>query len=125
MKKEEIKYIDYQIITLVIGVVTSIIAIVITYNQKLAKLGKKTILNNKDTLSLTTINRIVILLSGFFFLYINYELYKIAKAKKQDLKSYNLQIVASILVVISELIALYVISLSSIETNADIENPNI
>ena len=120
MKEEEIKYVNYQIITLVISIVTTIIAIVITYNQKRPK-----ILSNKNTLKLTTFNRVVILLSGVFFLYINYQLYNIAKKRGDSLKSYELQIAASILVVISEVIALYVISLSSTETLADVENPNI
>ncbi len=125
MKEEEIKYVNYQIITLVISIVTTIIAIVITYNQKRGLQKRPKILSNKNTLKLTTFNRVVILLSGVFFLYINYQLYNIAKKRGDSLKSYELQIAASILVVISEVIALYVISLSSTETLADVENPNI
>ena len=125
MKNEEIKYINYQIFVLVISIVTSIIAIFITYNQKLSLQGRKKILDGKKTLKVTTFNRIVILLSGIFFLYINYRLYQIAKKQGKTAKSEQLQIAASILVVISELIALYVITLSTTETVADVENPNI
>ena len=125
MKEEEIKYVNYQIITLVISLVTTIIAIVITVNQKRGLQKRPKILSNRNTLKLTTFNRVVILFSGIFFLYINYELYNLAKERNDDLKSYELQIAASILVVISEIIALYVISLSSTETLADVENPNI
>ncbi len=125
MKKEEIKYINYQIIGLIISLVTTIIAIIITYNQKLGAEKRKKILSSINALKLTTLNRLLILLSGILFLYINYRLYQISKRKGENLKSYELQIIASILVVISGIIALYVVSLSSTETLADVENPNI
>ncbi len=125
MKSEEIKYINYQIIGLCITLITTLIAIVLTYNQKLNLEKKKTIFNSKKSLSITKINRIVILLVGILFLYINYKLYKISKKEGEDLTSYSLQILASILIVISGIIALYVVSLSNTETIADVENPNI
>ena len=125
MKKEEIKYINYQLIGLSISLITTFVALIITYNQKLNLEKKKTIFNSKESLSITKINRIVILLVGILFLYINYKLYKISKKEGEDLTSYSLQILASILIVISGVIALYVVSLSSTETIADVENPNI
>ena len=125
MKKEEIKYINYQLIGLSISLITTFVALIITYNQKLNLEKKKTIFNSKDSLSITKINRIVILLVGILFLYINYRLYQISKKEGEDLTSYSLQILASILIVISGLIALYVVTLSNTETIADVENPNI
>ena len=125
MNKEEIKYINYQITGLLISLVTSVVAIIITYNQKLALQKKRKLFKSKQALKITTINRIIILCTGILFLYINYRLYQIAKNQNQDLKGNKLQISASILIVISQLIALYVISLSSTETIADVENPNI
>ena len=125
MKKEEIKYINYQLIGLSISLITTFVALIITYNQKLNLEKKKTIFNSKESLSITKINRIVILLVGILFLYINYKLYKISKKEGEDLTSYSLQILASILIVISGVIALYVVSLSNTETIADVENPNI
>ena len=125
MKDKEIKYINYQIIGLCITLITTMIAIVITYNQKLNLEKKKVLFNSKKALSITKINKIVILIVSILFLYINYRLYKISKKEGEDLTSYTLQIVASILVVISGIIALYVVSLSNTETIADVENPNI
>ena len=125
MKSEEIKYINYQIIGLCISLITTMIAIIITYNQKLNLEKKKVLFKSKKSLKITKINRIVILLVSILFLYINYRLYKISKEQGEDLTSYTLQIVASILVVISGIIALYIVSLSNTETIADVENPNI
>lgn len=125
MKNEEIKYIDYQIYLLLISIVTTIVAIIITYNQKLGLQKKRKLFDPETSLKITKYNRIIILITGILFLYINYRLYKLSKEEGEDLKSYKLQILASILVVISELIALYVITLSSTETISDVENPNI
>lgn len=125
MKNEEIKYIDYQIYLLLITIVTTIVAIIITYNQKLGLQKKRKLFDPETSLKITKYNRIIILITGILFLYINYRLYKLSEEEGEDLKSYKLQILASILVVISELIALYVITLSSTETISDVENPNI
>lgn len=125
MKNEEIKYINYQITGLLVTLVTTVIAIIITYNQKLALQKRPKLFKSKQALKITTINRIIILCIGILFLYINYRLYKLAEEKQEDLTANKLQISASILVVISSIIALYVISLSSTETIADVENPNI
>ena len=125
MKSEEIKYINYQIIGLLISLITTCIDIVLTYNQKLGLEKKRKLFKSKKTLKITTINRIVILCTGILFLYINYKLYQISKSQNEDLKSYKLQISASILTTIASIIALYVVSLSSTETLADVENPNI
>lgn len=125
MKNEEIKYINYQIIGLCITLITTMIAVIITYNQKLNLEKKKVLFNSKKSLSITKINRSVILLVSILFLYINYRLYIISKKEGEDLTSYTLQIVASILIVISGIIALYIVSLSNTETIADVENPNI
>ena len=125
MKNEEIKYINYQLIGLGITLITTVIAIIITYNQKISMEKKKKLLNSKQALNLTKFNRITILIVSILFLYINYRLYQISKLEGEDLKSYKLQISASTLTVISSIIALYVVSLSNTETLSDVENPNI
>ena len=125
MKNEEIKYINYQLIGLSITLFTTVIAIIITYNQKLSMEKKKKLLNSNQALNLTKFNRITILIVSILFLYINYKLYQISKEEGEDLKSYKLQISASTLVVIASIIALYIVSLSTTETLSDVENPNI
>jgi len=125
MKDEEIKYINYQLIGLGLTIITTIVAILITYNQKLHLEGKKELFNSNKSLKITKINRTTILLIGILFLYINYKLYKISKEEGENLKSYKLQITASSLTTISSIIALYVVYLSNTETIADVENPTI
>ena len=125
MKEEEIKYINYQLIGLGLTLVTTIVAFLITYNQKLQLKNKKELFNSKKALKITKINRTTILLIGILFLYINYKLYKISKEEGENLKSYKLQITASSLTTISAIIALYVVFLSNTETIADVENPTI
>lgn len=125
MENEEIKYINYQLIGLGITLITTIIAIIITYNQKLGAEKREKILTNKNSLKLTYFNRILILLIAILFLYINYRFYQINKEKEVSVKADMLQITASILTIISGLIAIYVVTLSTTENIADIENPNI
>ncbi len=125
MKKEEIKYINYQLLALVITLITSFIAIAITYNRKLNLEGKEKFLSAPTALRLTYFNRVALFLIGILFLYINYQLYQIAKIKNKNLKNFKLQIVASILVVASEVIAFYVVTHSDDDSLATVENPNI
>lgn len=124
-KKEEIRTIDVQLIALTFTLITAFISIVITYNQKLQLEGKRTIFSPKESLKITLFNRKLILLLSFVFLFVNLVLLKISKEEGENLKPYQLQIIASILVIASGLIALYVVSLSSTENVADVENPVI
>lgn len=122
-KKEEIKAIDIQLIAISFLVISGIISFLITYNQKLNLEKRKTIFNSKDSLKITKFNRILALILALVFLGVNIKLYDISKDEGEDLKSYTLQIIASILVVISGIIALYVVTLSETETISDVENP--
>ena len=125
MKKEEIKTINIQLISLFFVLFSTIISIALTYNQKLNLEDKKGFINPKNSLKLTTYNRLLIVIIAFVFLYVNIKLYEISKEEGEDLKSYTLQIYASIFSIISGLIALYVVSLSNTETISDVENPII
>lgn len=122
-KKEELEAINIQLIALVFTVITAIISIIITYNQKLELEKKDTLLSPKDSLKLTLFNRKLILILSFVFLYVNFVLRKISKEEGEDLKPYNLQIVASLFIIVSGIIALYVVSLSNTENVSDVENP--
>ncbi|MBQ9318341.1 MAG: hypothetical protein IJR82_01765 [Bacilli bacterium] len=125
MKKEEEKYLDIQIIALIFTLISVIISLLLSYNQKLEIQGSKTLFTSKKTFQITKYNRLLILILGITFLYINYNLYKISKKEGENLKPYELQILASILTVITALITLYVVSLSNKGEVADIENPII
>ena len=124
-KKEEIEAINIQLIALIFTVITAIISIIITYNQKLQLEEKKTLFSPKESLKITLFNRKLILILSFVFLFVNFVLYKISKEEGEDLKPYNLQLIASVLVIVSGVIALYVVSLSSTENVSDVENPVI
>lgn len=124
-KNEEKNAINIQLYTLIFFLVTTFISILLTYNQKLSLEKKKTLFSSKESLKITLFNRKLIVVLSFIFLYVNIKLYNLSKKEGEDLKPYSLQIVASILAIISGLIALYVVSLSDTETVADVENPII
>ena len=124
-KEEEINAIDIQLLALIIVLISTGISIAITYNQKLNLEKKETIFDSKESFNITLFNRILIVILSFVFLYVNVKLYKLSKDEGEDLKSYTLQIVASILAIISGLIALYVVGLSTTENLVDVENPVI
>ena len=124
-KEEELNAINIQLYALMIVLVTTIISIAITYNQKLSLEKKETIFTSKESFNITLFNRILIVILSFVFLYVNFKLYNLSKEEGEDLKPYTLQIIASILAIISGLIALYVVKLSDTETIADVENPVI
>lgn len=124
-KQKEINAINIQLFALIIALFSAVISIIITYNQKLNLEGNKPILDSKDSFNLTLFNRVLILVLSFVFLYVNYVLYNISKEEGEDLKSYKLQISASILTIIAGIIALYVVTLSNTENIVDVENPII
>lgn len=125
MKNEEIKYMNYQMIAIGLSILAGVVSLIITYNQKLGLQKRKKILSSETTLLVTYINRIIFLITGSIFLYINYKLYEIAKIKNDRMRNSQLQLIASVLVVISELIALYVTSTSNTDSIIAVENPQI
>lgn len=120
---DEEQAIDTQIYALIISLITVLVSLALTYNQKLEFQNKDTLFSPKTTLLITKGNRITTLIVSLIFLYVNIELYKISKKEGEDLEPYILQIISSILVVISSVITLYVILNSDKETVSDIENP--
>lgn len=125
MKNEEIKYVGYQLIVLLLTILAGCVSFFITYNQRRALQGKKRLVSPKNLFLISFINRIVFLITGSLFLLINFKLYEISKRENENLRTYELQIIASVLVVISEIIALYVSSKSTTGQVSDVENPNI
>ena len=124
-KEEELNAINIQLYTLIVVLISTAISIAITYNQKLDMEKRKTIFNSKESFNITVFNRILIVVLSFVFLYVNIKLYNLSKEEGEDLKSYTLQIIASILAIVSGLIALYVVGLSETSNIVDVENPVI
>ncbi len=124
-KNKEIDAINIQLIALFLILISSIISILLTYNQKLDLEEKDTLYTPKQSYKLTLFNRIFIIILSIVFLYVNYELYEVSKEEGEDLKPYILQIFASILTIISGIIVLYVVLQSTTENVSDVENPII
>ena len=87
---------------------------------------EKTIFTAKETQKISEFNRDILLVIALAFLFVNIWLYNISKEEGEDLESYKLQIVASILTVIAALIALYVVRNPADRGQiVDVENPII
>ena len=80
MKKEEIKYVNYQLIVIALTILAGCVSFFITYNQKRALEKKKTLINKKTLLTVSLMNRILFLITGSLFLLINLKLYEISKS---------------------------------------------
>lgn len=125
-KEEEINLLNIQLITSLIVIITVLLSLVLTYNQKLDIQNKKTLFTKKQTHNISYLNRLIILITALIFLFINYKLYLISKKEGEDLLVYHLQIIASILSIIAALIVFYVVSIEPTGENiSDIENPVI
>ena len=125
MDKEEIRNVNIQFYTLFFSLLSIIISIILTYNDKLSTEEKTSFLGKKTNYKLTLFNRILILTIAIAFLHVNYKSYMNAKTKEKKLKSYELQILASLFTLIAASISLYVVSVLTKETLVDLENPVI
>ncbi len=118
------KNIELQILLSIFFIFTTIISIILLYNEDLYIKYKKFILDPKNAYIIASINRIVILIILLLFLYANYVDKNIDILENKDLKADNLQIIASILSIISGIIVLYVtIEYFNTNINSSLENP--
>ena len=118
------KNIELQILLSIFFIFTTIISIILLYNEDLYIKYKKFILDPKNVYIISSINRIVILIILLLFLYANYVDKNIDILENKDLKADNLQIISSILTIISGIIVLYVtIEYFSTNINSSLENP--
>lgn len=125
-KEKESLLITIQIISSIVSIGTVIISIILLYNEQLEINNKEPFLDAEAAQKLTTFNRILILIIFIVFLVINYILYDISKEEGEDLKPYELQIIASYFSLFAASIALYVVLLQrSGEQVVDVENPII
>lgn len=122
---DKLKILDLQAIASLLFIVSLIVTIVLTYNQKKYTLHQKPLFSKKETYIISNINRILILIVVLVFLYSSYKLREIAKKKNIDTKLNDLDVFASLLSVIGACIVLYITAVSPIEDALNIENPNI
>ena len=125
MKNEkEIELLNIDITTAVLFIITIIISIYLTYENRQDLLNRKRILNKNDDQYILLFNRLLVLIIVLIILYDNIEGYEIAKEKNKDLKPFKIQIFASILTVITALLILYVVFYNWDNNSlSDIENP--
>ena len=122
INKGSIKAIDIQFYTLFFSLASIIISLILTYNQRLIKENKNTLLSDSNSYNLSLFNRVLILSIALVFLYVNYEDYKSSNTSKQK-KKCTLQIDASILTILASIVSLYVVYNSKPEAIANIQNP--
>lgn len=124
--EKEIIAIYAQIIVSAISIIEIIVSILLLYNEKLEIKGEKALFNAEQTQKISVFNRTFILVTAIIFLIINYALYKISKEQGENLKPYELQIVASYLTIIAATITLYIVLNPTNEGQVvDVENPII
>jgi len=121
---EEIKLVNGQLIGTSLFILSLIVSLIITYNEKLQKENKEPFLTNEEAINIALINRIVILLLGGYFVYDAFRRKILADENSNDNKfnnlTSNLQITASWLAFISSVIILFIIILNYNNLNFDI-----
>lgn len=126
MRDEELKTINIQMFVLFFSLLSVIISIILTYNEKLNLENKKPFFSKKRNYDITLFNRILILLIAIAFLYINFLSYNSAKKKRNNdrnnINNYQLQILVAILSVIASAISVYVVSRSKEEPVKNVES---
>ena len=121
MNKGNLKAIDIQCYTLFFSLASTVLSLILIYNQKLIKENKNTILSDNISYKLSLFNRVLILSIALIFLYVNYKDYNTSNNNQK--KKCTLQIDASMLTILAALISLYVVYNSKPESISNIQNP--
>ena len=122
--KNEIKLIDYEIIGSLLFIGTLFISVILSYNEKLRIEKKEPLFDNKTQKNILIVNKIIVLGIVIFFLYINYEHYKVALLKNEDTYNYKVQLIPSFLAILAALIILYLV-LKDNNISDIIDNPEL
>lgn len=122
--KNEIKLIDYEIIGSLLFIGTLFISVILSYNEKLRLEKKEPLFDNKTQKNILIVNKIIVLGIVIFFLYINYEHYKVALFKNEDTYNYKVQLIPSFLAILAALIILYLV-LKDNNISDIIDNPEL
>lgn len=106
--KDEINILNLQIVASFLFIITTIISIIITYNEKYYLKYKIKIISDKLNDDITKFNRLTIAILLIVFVYINYKNKQLDKNKGKNSISDDLEILASYFSLIAGLIVLYV-----------------
>lgn len=124
-KNKEIKLINLSIIAITIFIITLLISLLLNYNEKLKLENKKLIFDEKQSIYISLINRIIVLIIALYFIYNSYIRQKIDN--KDDFNS-NLELLGAFLAFISSFIAFYIafINLNNNKFDvSEVEEPTI
>lgn len=96
----KLKIINGQLVALFLFIITLFINILLAYNEKLNLENKESLFNNETSLIIAIINRIVVVLLSFYFIYTT-------KIEKEINNTDNIQLMASIIALLASLVGLY------------------
>jgi hypothetical protein len=121
---EEDILLRFQICLSIIFIFTLLVSISLSYNSMMECEGRNKIYSDNDALEILRINRVISLLVALGFVFINVYDKSVKEKYNLDKGNADLQIIASIITLVSSFIVLYVAfsSNSSIISN---ENPEI
>lgn len=108
-QNDEAHLLDIQIITTILFIISLLISILITYNDKQIAKNEPPILTGKQAANLSIFNRTVVVILTVIFLYINYKSRENARKDNEEMWPFNLQICASELSLLATIIVLYVV----------------
>lgn len=101
--------IDGQLVTSIASIIGILLGIIIIIDQKQKANQKTGFITNEDSQKLALLIKLIFLVITLYSLELNYESYQLSKITNQDTSSLKLQIGASYLSVIVDLIGLYVV----------------
>ncbi len=122
----EIKLLDIQIIATILFIVSLILSIILTYDEKLTIIDNKGLFTNKQARRISLFNRVFVVILAIVFVYCNYISEKIAEYRKDETKYLKLQLFSGELSLIASIIVLYIVYKNQSNENfdvADTENP--
>lgn len=127
--KKEIEVLDIQIIATILFIVSLLISIILTYDEKLKLIKDKGLFESSQAQKISLFNRILVVVLAIAFVYGNYVTEKIAEARqKNNVKYLKLQLFSGELSLIGSLIVLYIVYKNQGNENfgvADTENPTL
>lgn len=119
---EEAGLLKWQLFLSLIVIVSTIISILLTYNEILKHLNNKPIYNKKKEKDILISNRIIEIILALGFLLINCQDKKTKTKYNKSLNFANIQIGISSVALISAIIVLYI---AFKDTDVSIENPEV
>ncbi len=124
--KKEIEVLDIQIVATILFIISLIISIILTYDEKSKLINNNGLFTNEQARNISLFNRILVVILAIAFVYGNYVTEKIAEKRHRKTKYLKLQLFSGELSLIGSIIVLYIVYKNQNNENfgvADTENP--